>query len=114
MTLTDTVTIYPSTSADQFGNDVLGDGIDVAAVVDATYSWRHASFADMDGSSLSAWISPDEDVWQDNGPKLVGCVAAYMDQTYRIAAVKPGGSLITGSDDLVELGLTQLEHSDVS
>lgn len=109
MTLTDTLTIYDAQTTDRFGDDVVSTSTDVAAFVDENTTWRHASFADVDASTITAWISPDEELWQSVGRALVGRVAQYGDASYRITAVHPGSSLLFGTADLVELGLTKLE-----
>lgn len=112
MNLTESIT-FQVTTADSFGDDTVSTEYITAAGVEQLSAFVHGINAELDTSSLVVWIDPDSDVWEAQRLGMIGMLAVYAEQSYRVTGVRPGRSLITDEEDLIELTLTKNENADV-
>jgi hypothetical protein len=110
MNLTDTIT-FIETSADGFGDDVAATEYETDCEVEQASSFARGLNAELQTGEMIAF-EPDSDVWTDKGLAMSGMTAEYAGTNYRVTGVRPGGSLITGEEDLIELTLTKAENAD--
>jgi hypothetical protein len=111
MNLDDTIT-FIETSADGFGDDVAATEYETDYEVEQASSFARGLNAELQTGEMIAWIEPDSDVWAAKGLAMSGMTAEYSGQSYRVTGVRPGGSLLTGEEDLIELTLTKAENAD--
>jgi hypothetical protein len=111
MNLTDSIT-FQTTTADSFGDDTLSTEYETDCAVEQASAFNRGLNAELQTGELIAWIDPDSDVWTDKGLGMSGMIADYQGTSYRVTSVRPGGSLLTGDEDLIELTLTKSENAD--
>jgi hypothetical protein len=112
MNLDDTIT-FTVTTADDFGDDVAATEYETDCAVEQASAFTHGINAELQTGEIVAWIDPTSDVWTDKGLAMSGMSAVYKGTQYRVTGVRPGGSLITGEVDLIELTLTKSENAYV-
>jgi hypothetical protein len=112
MNLTDSIT-FTLTTADEFGDDVASTEYETECEVEQASAFTHGINAELQTGEMIAWIAPDSDVWADKGLAMSGMTADYKGTQYRVTGVRPGGSLLTGEEDLIELTLTKSENAYV-
>lgn len=108
MNLTETIT-FQETTANGFGDDVASTEYETPTAVEQVSAFTRGLNAELDTGELAAWIAPDSDVWTTQHLSMTGMLAVYAETRYRVTGVRPGGSLITGEDDLIELTLTKAD-----
>lgn len=119
LVLNHTLHIY-DLQADKFGDaETLGDSVDMSALVEDTQGWENSGVEDTNTGTLLAYISPVDPYFLEKGGKLYGLVVQFSrfetldDQSwYRVSSVRPGESLVTGEQDLVELTLARILPRD--
>jgi hypothetical protein len=111
MNLEDSIT-FIETSADSFGDDVAATQYETDCAVEQASAFNRGLNAELQTGEIIAWIEPDSDVWVAKGLAMSGMTAEYSGQSYRVTGVRPGGSLITDEEDLIELTLTKSENAD--
>ena len=111
MNLRDTIS-FVETEADGFGDDVAATEYETACEVEQASSFARGLNAELQTGEMIAWIEPDSDVWAAKGLAMSGMTAEYSGRSYRVTGVAPGGSLVTGEPDLIELTLTKAENAD--
>jgi hypothetical protein len=112
MNLDDTITFTVAT-ADDFGDDVAASEYETDCAVEQASAFTHGINAELQTGQIIAWVDPTTDVWTDKGLAMSGMTAEYKGTQYRVTGVRPGGSLITGEEDLIELTLTKSENAYV-
>jgi hypothetical protein len=112
MNLEDTIT-FTVTTADDFGDDVASTEYETDCAVEQASAFARGINTELQTGEIVAWIDPASDVWTDKGLSMSGMTADYKGTQYRVAGVRPGGSLITGAEDLIELTLTKSENAYV-
>jgi hypothetical protein len=112
MNLDDTIT-FTVTTADDFGDDVASTEYETDCAVEQASSFGRDINTELQTGEIIAWIDPGCEVWEDKGLKLSGMTADYKGTQYRVTGVRPGGSLITGEEDLIELTLAKAENAYV-
>jgi hypothetical protein len=112
MNLDDTIT-FTITTADDFGDDVASTEYETDCAVEQASAFNRGLNAELQTGEIIAWIAPDSDVWTEKGLGMSGITADYQGTQYRVTGVRPGGSLITGEADLIELTLTKAENAYV-
>lgn len=108
--MNETIT-FALTGADGFGDDVVTAFYATSAAVEQVSAFTHGINAELQTGEVIAWIEPASEVWQDQGMKMSGMTAEYNDTSYRVIGVRPGGSLLTAEEDLIELTLTKSENN---
>ena len=106
MNLTESIT-FQLTTADSFGDDTVSTEYVTEAGVEPASAFTRGLNAELDTGGLVAWIAPDSDVWQDRRLSMTGMLAVFEGLTYRVTGVRPGRSLITDEEDLIELTLVK-------
>jgi hypothetical protein len=112
MNLDDTIT-FTVTTADDFGDDVASTEYETDCAVEQASAFNRGLNAELQTGEIIAWIAPDSDVWSEKGLEMSGMTADYKGTQYRVTGVRPGGSLITDEEDLIELTLTKAENAYV-
>ena len=112
MNLTDSIT-FTLTIADGFGDDVASTEYETDCAVEQASAFGHGINAELQTGEIVAWIDPTSDAWTAKGLAMSGMTADYQATQYRVTGVRPGGSLITGEEDLIELTLTKAENAYV-
>jgi hypothetical protein len=112
MNLDDTIT-FTLTTADGFGDDVASSEYETDCAVEQASAFTHGINAELQSGEIIAWIDPTSEVWADKGLAMSGMTADYQGTQYRVIGVRPGGSLITSEEDLIELTLTKSENAYV-
>ena len=108
MNLTETIT-FQVTTADSFGDDTVSTQYVTPAGVEQASAFTRGINAELDTGELVAWIAPDSRVWKTKRLAMSGMLAVYEETSYRVTGVRPGRSLITDEEDLVELTLTKAQ-----
>jgi hypothetical protein len=111
MNLEDSIS-FRVVTPDGFGDPDPSDKYVTPTSVEQAASFVRGLNAELETGELIAWIAPDSNVYADNGLEMVGMLAEYQGTMYRVARVVPGGSLLTGDPDLVELTLTKVDQED--
>lgn len=119
LVLNHTLHIY-NLKADEFGDaQTLGDSVEMKALVEDTQGWENGGVEDTNTGTLLAYVSPTDPYFLERGGKLYGLVVQFSrfgtldDQSwYRVASVRPGESLVTAEQDLVELTLSRILPRD--
>jgi hypothetical protein len=106
MNLDKTIT-FQLTTADSFGDDTVSTSYETPAAVEQASAFNRGINAELDTGSLVAWIAPDSEVWTDRRFKIVGMVATFDGETYRVSSSIAGSSLVSEEDDLIELTLVK-------
>jgi hypothetical protein len=112
MNLDDAIT-FTVTTADDFGDDVASTEYETDCAVEQASAFNRGLNAELQTGEIIAWIAPDSDIWTEKGHGMSGMTADYKGTQYRVTGVRPGGSLITAEEDLIELTLTKAENAYV-
>lgn len=117
--LPDTITLYELTS-NGFGDDVLGAGTQMKALVDGNNTWNHEDFTDKNGGTLQVHISPLDPYYLTKKGRLFGLYMQYShiapaddNDWYQVKMITPSFSGYDNSPDLVLLELEKIEAPHV-